>query len=69
MPVKNILIAAVAAAAMTGGAVADEPDAAFRLGSFHLAWLGPDGRTFDGISLDRQIAVVREPLAVSGSGS
>jgi hypothetical protein len=47
MIVKKILIAAVAASAITGGAIADEPTTAFELGGFHLAWLGPDGNPFD----------------------
>ncbi len=48
---KKILLAAIAASAIMGSALADEPTTTtFELGGFLLAWLGPDGNPFDGIS-------------------
>lgn len=55
MSVKKILLAAVAASAITGSALADEPTTTFELGGFLLAWLGPDGHPLNGIALDRLI--------------
>jgi hypothetical protein len=52
---------------ITGGAITEEADAAFELGSFHLAWLGPDGDPFDDIALKGLITagIGEDTLAVS----
>ena len=68
---KKILLAAVAASAITGSALADEPTTTtFELGGFLLAWLGPDGNPFDGIAIDGPIeAVIGEDASTVSSSS